>query len=408
MHFSEENYAFPFREIRDIFRKALRLIMSDDTFTEVSHSGWLSRIGKSITGALVGLIMTIAAFPLLWWNEGRSVQTFQGLIEGEKSCVEASAVAVDPVNDGKLVHTSARAEASDSVTDPVFGLRLTDTIKLLRQVEMFQWTEQKQTRTKTKLGGGEETVTVYTYRREWDSKMHRSSDFRKPDGHANPEPRYRSACFSAQQVSLGAFRIPDFLIEAWDDYKPHALPPQSVLPAALQSQAHWRDEWLFLSSNPDEPKVGDLRVAFQSIPEGEASVLARQIAGTFEPYATQHQTKIARIASGVQSKESMFAAAQSENTTMTWLLRGLGMVVMFLGLLSLFQPLKVVADVLPIAGRVVGAGTGMIAFLLAGIGSTATISLAWLWYRPLLGITILIATAGCFVLFARALRKKAT
>lgn len=102
----------------------------------------------------------------------------------------------------------------------------------------------------------------------------------------------------------------------------------------------------------------------------------------------------------------MFAAAKSENNLMTWLLRGLGAFLMFLGLVFIFQPFKVLADVLPLAGRIVGAGTGLIALLLAGVGSTLTISLAWLWYRPLLGVSILIVTVVCMVLIIRALSKK--
>lgn len=380
--------------------------MSDDTFTEVTQTGWLSRIGKSITGVLIGLVMTVGSFPLLWWNEGRSVKTYQGLVEGEKVCVEAAAESIDPANDGKLVHTSARAEAKDAVADPVFGLQLPGTIKLRRDVEIFQWTEHKKTRKKTKLGGGEETVTEYTYTKEWDDKIHRSSEFRKPQGHTNPEPAYRSESFSAKNVTFGAFRLPEFLIAAWNDYKPLALPAKETLPEAIRPRAQVRSDWLYLSANPDQPELGDVRVKFQSIPSGEASVLARQIKDTFEPYTTRSQTKISRIGSGVQSKESMFAAAKSENNMMTWLLRGLGALLMFLGLVFIFQPFKVLADVLPLAGRIVGAGTGLIAFLLAGVGSTLTISLAWLWYRPLLGAAILIVTVACFVLIIRALSKK--
>lgn len=380
--------------------------MNDDTFSEVTHTGWLSRIGKSITGLLIGLVMTVGSFPLLWWNEGRSVKTYQGLVEGEKVCVEAAAETIDPANDGKLVHTSARAEAKDAVADPVFGVQLPGTIKLRRDVEIFQWTEHKKTHKKTKLGGGEETVTEYTYTKEWDDTIHRSSEFRKSQGHTNPEPAYRSDSFSAKDVTLGAYRLPEFLIAAWNDYKPLPLPAKETLPEALRPRAHVRSDWLYLAVNPDQPELGDVRVKFQSIPSGEASVLARQIQNTFEPYTTRSDTKISRIASGVQSKESMFAAAKSENNLMTWLLRGLGAFLMFLGLVFIFQPFKVLADVLPLAGRIVGAGTGLIALLLAGVGSTLTISLAWLWYRPLLGVSILIVTVVCMVLIIRALSKK--
>ena len=157
----------------------------------------------------------------------------------------------------------------------------------------------------------------------------------------------------------------------------------------------------------DRPVNGDLRIKYDSIPAGDASALARQIRDTFEPYLTQVGTKISRIQSGVHSKESMFAAAQAENTLHTWLLRGLGMLLMFVGLALLFQPFKIFADILPLAGRIVGAGTGMVALLLAGMGSTLTISLAWLWYRPLLGAVVLIGSVALLTLLIRRLSKKA-
>ena len=46
----------------------------NDQFTEVEHVSWFGRIGGAFKGILVGLIMFVAAFPLLFWNEGRSVK----------------------------------------------------------------------------------------------------------------------------------------------------------------------------------------------------------------------------------------------------------------------------------------------------------------------------------------------
>ena len=47
--------------------------MSDpgDTFTEVTSRSWISRIGQSIVGVLIGLVMVIASIVVLFWNEGR-------------------------------------------------------------------------------------------------------------------------------------------------------------------------------------------------------------------------------------------------------------------------------------------------------------------------------------------------
>ena len=51
--------------------------MSDpgDTFTEVTSRSWISRIGQSIVGVLIGLVMVIASIVVLFWNEGRAIQT---------------------------------------------------------------------------------------------------------------------------------------------------------------------------------------------------------------------------------------------------------------------------------------------------------------------------------------------
>jgi hypothetical protein len=67
------------------------------------------------------------------------------------------------------------------------------------------------------------------------------------------------------------------------------------------------------------------------------------------------------------------------------------------------KPLSVFADVIPLLGSVVGAGAGVIAFLLAAAGSLITISIAWIFYRPLLGIGLLaLAGVALFFLFKRS------
>jgi hypothetical protein len=58
--------------------------MSDpgDTFTEVTSRSWISRIGQSIVGVLIGLVMVIASIVVLFWNERRAIQTARSLAEG--------------------------------------------------------------------------------------------------------------------------------------------------------------------------------------------------------------------------------------------------------------------------------------------------------------------------------------
>ncbi|MCA9169164.1 MAG: hypothetical protein KDB23_15925, partial [Planctomycetales bacterium] len=54
---------------------------------------------------------------------------------------------------------------------------------------------------------------------------------------------------------------------------------------------------------------------------------------------------------------------------------------------------------------IVGAGTGFIAFLMACIISLTTISIGWIVYRPLLGISLLAAAIACIVLLVKRLRQ---
>jgi hypothetical protein len=380
--------------------------MDNNVFTETTSTSWFSRIGNSIKGLLFGGIFIVLSIALLWWNEGRSVKTAKGLDDGEQVTVEAEAGTIDPAMQGKLVHVTGKTAVKTSASDAEFGLTTSDVIKLKRRVEVFQWVEDKSESSSRKIGGGEQTTTEYRYNRKWDEKIHDSSRFKHPQEHQNPPPRVLGAEFLAPDASLGAFRLPDFLLSQWRDCQPHKLPSMNQLPQPTRDLATLQNQWLVLSKFPDDPRVGDARVRFESIKTGDASVLARQVTDTFEAYATPYGTSIARITSGIQSKQAMFAAARKENKVVTWLLRAGGLLLMFFGFLALFQPLKILADILPLAGSIVGAGTGLVAFLLAAMGTFIVVALAWLWYRPVIGVSLLLLAGACLFLLFRALHRK--
>lgn len=71
----------------------------------------------------------------------------------------------------------------------------------------------------------------------------------------------------------------------------------------------------------------------------------------------------------------MFQQAQKSNTILTWLLRGAGYIVMVIGFSLILGPLSVFADVVPIFGTIVGAGTGFIAALIAGLLTFLTVEI---------------------------------
>src|SRR5262245_25115670 len=113
-----------------------------DTFTETTSQGWLSRLMGSIKSVLVGLVLFVVAFPILFWNEGNSVKTAKSLEEGAGVVVTVAADSVAAANDGKLVHLNGEATTTETLADDEFGVSV-NAIKLIRGVEMYQWDEEK-------------------------------------------------------------------------------------------------------------------------------------------------------------------------------------------------------------------------------------------------------------------------
>ena len=137
-----------------------------DTFREVTTVSWFGRIKRSVLGVGIGILLIAGMVFLLFWNEGRAVQTAKSLAEGASAVVSVAADAADPANEGKLVHVSGPVTATAVPQDADFGVAI-ESVRLVRKVEMYQWIETSKSETKTKVGGGEETVTTYSYSKGW-------------------------------------------------------------------------------------------------------------------------------------------------------------------------------------------------------------------------------------------------
>ena len=133
-------------------------------------------------------------------------------------------------------------------------------------------------------------------------------------------------------------------------------------------------------------------------------MLFRSVGNSFAPYVTQASGSIELLQIGEHTAEAMIAQAQADNVMLTWLIRLGGFVCMMVGLSLILRPLSVIADVLPIAGTIVGAGAGLIAFLVAAPLSLLTIAMAWLFYRPLLGIALIVIAGGLTMLLKAKLK----
>lgn len=379
---------------------------------KITVDSWGSRLKSSLMGFVVGPILALAAFPVLWSNEGCAVQTAKSLDEGAGAVVSVSADSVDAGNEGKLVHFSGTATTDETLRDDIFPVN-SAAIRFERTVEMYQWKEHESKETQKKVGGSTETKTTYTYSKDWASSAVRSQDFYEQEGHHNPAAMpYEGRAIAASHVKVGAFDLPDTLVKQMTNWEPLQL-EQSVpaqLDAGLRQRVDLMSGGLFIrgvgsKGSVASPEVGDARVKFQIVKAGPVSVISQQMGSTLSAYQTKAGDKLDMLETGAVAAEVMFKNAHAANTMRTWIVRGVGFFMLFLGFSMLFKPLQVMGDVIPFIGSIIGAGGAMVALMLAGGLSFLTIALAWVFYRPLLAVPLLLLGVGGIVALVMRNRK---
>ncbi len=369
--------------------------------TETTTIGWGSRLGSSFKGILVGLLLFVAGFPLLFWNEGRAVADTKTNEEGAASVVEATAAEIDPAQEGMLVHVVGEATTKDVLSDGEYGVSAT-AIRLSRTVEMYQWVESSHTHDEKKLGGKIERTTTYTCEKAWRTSAVSSDSFHgeNRDKYINPPARRElgTKVQYAKDVKVGARSLNESQIQSVGGEKPLAVKYQRVGSAG------------FSDGDAPDPKVGDIRVTFSSVAPHVVTIVAVQCGQGFRPYTAKSTKKqISDLRDGDFTAEEVFLAREKGNRILTWILRLAGFLCMFFGVKAVLAPLVVLADVVPFIGSIANFGTGLVAFVVAAPCALVTIAIAWIFYRPVIGVTLIIAAVAIvfFVLRKRAAAKAA-
>jgi hypothetical protein len=362
-----------------------------DSFTTVEHKGWLSRLGGSIVAAGFGLLLFVAMFPLLWWNEGRAVKTHLDLEEGRHNVVETPLDTIDTSLEGKLVHLSGTAKTDEVLKDD-FGAEA-NALQLRRVVEMLQWKEKKESKRRKKIGGGEETITEYSYSREWSDSPISSSSFKRT-GHENPGAfPFHGQQRTATNVSLGAHRLNAAQVAEIENFQ--RLPLDAISKTIKVPDGFRTDkDQFYRGANSDSPAIGDMRFYYEIVPATMISLVFKQVGAGFEPYTLSSGRLQELLVVGEQSAEEMYLHAESVNEMITWAVRAAGLFGMWFGLFLASSPLSVLLDILPIAGTIVSWGTGAMALVIAMLCSSITIAVSWFAYRPLYAVLVVVAAVA--------------
>ena len=385
---------------------------STGEFTETSHESWLSRIISSIKGLILGVLFVGGAVYGLFWNEGREVAQTKALNVGAKEVVSIDASTIDPRFEGRLVHLSGMASTEEVLQDKKYKVSVANALKLKRKVEYYQYKEDTRTTSKKNIGGSSTTQRTYSYSKQWVSRPINSSGFKNEQYRAANMARVQvdELVRPAKTVTIGGFTLSDGLLAKINTHKPVQLNEvvAAAAPKKRGGKKHATNKFspsyklmgnmYYYGNSLSEPEIGDVRVSFTYAEAGDYSIMAQQSGVSFTPYQTK-TNKLSLLKKGVLSADLMIEEAKANNKMVSWIFRGVGTLVVFFGFGLLMKPLSVMADVIPLLGNIVGAGTLLVSFLLALCVSVSTVAVAWIVYRPLLGIALLVISGS--ILFFR-------
>ena len=383
-------------------------------YTETTSKNWFQRMGESFSGILVGIVIICAATWLLWWNEERTFKTAGAIGEAELLTQELSDITkIDSNLNGQVIHATGRAETQEILRDNIFGVSA-NALNLKRDVEFYQWEEHSHSETRKKLGGGEETITTYTYDKAWTSSPVDSNSFKDPEyrGLNKTLANIEDSSIWARDINFGAYKLPDFLahsiggavslnIVSFD-----ARSVQNLLTVNnKRGLIHASGSTIYLGSNPNSPEIGDVRVSFTQILPADISLIAQISGNTFTQYKATNGYTFSRLSMGRVSMSDMFEGARSGNKIMAWVLRVVGVLLVVTGLKMVFAPLSVMGDIIPIVGTIIGAGTRFVAWMLGLAWSLIVIAVAWVRFRPLIAGILVAIAAGLVILSFMKSRK---
>ncbi|MEA2028076.1 MAG: TMEM43 family protein [Campylobacterota bacterium] len=374
-----------------------------DHYTETTRTSYGQNIGNSFKGIIGGLIFVVVSIGLLWWNEGRSVDQASALKEMQTNIVTLPNTNYDAQYNNNAVLLQGEVKPNGVVQDPHFGIK-SPVLVLSRNVQMYQWQENKTTHSEDKMGGSTETTTTYDYVKVWSSQEISSSSFKYPQGHHNPTMAYKSERYISD-AKMGDFYLSKNIVG-------HFTPNESFgdlssLPQQI-GEVDNHQSFLYKGLNPNDPQIGDIKITYSYAGGGEYSIAAKLNSQNVVAYNTQNGKSFVFVRSGIVSSDAIFKEEFQANAILTWVLRFVGLLVMFIGFNMILGPLVAIANVVPFIGSLIGAGTGLISAALTFIIGSLVIALAWFASRPLLSLVIIAVGVAIALLLSMKSKQKAS
>ena len=163
---------------------------------------------------------------------------------------------------------------------------------------------------------------------------------------------------------------------------------------------HQAGNVLYFGRVPGAPEVGDVRVTFEKVVPAKVTVMAVVDGDTFKPFKAKNGKRFQTLVMGTKSGDEIIEAEKEANNMILWFLRILGCLMVIGGLKGIFGFIETILKVVPFIAGIFGWGVGLVCTIIGVAWSLIVIAIAWLFYRPLLGISLLVLAGLLIWVFA--------
>lgn len=332
-------------------------------FIDTTLVGFSAMLAQAVALVPMGFYLCGVATLVLFQNEAR---------EDWGSMVSDTVVgptAPDAAFDGINMTVTAPLNADRPIGDPLF-FEPGPFVTVIRSVETYSWVERVSETVDRKWGGSADITTETTYHLEWTAEPPHTADFRYPDGHENPRPRFDDH-FTFANMQLGGWTL--------NPAQTLILTNEPVLPDSVR----WTEEgaalryvvepdgsrgaYYYGDANAAAPQLGDTRMTFHVVPSGVTMTAVGYGAGhTIGGLDWFKGLELVPVVPGSRQDVENFMGGLFQITR--WLGRIGGVVAVFFGLWLLIGPLFAVLDIAP--------PIGLAARIIAGL-VVVPAALAW-------------------------------
>ena len=163
---------------------------------------------------------------------------------------------------------------------------------------------------------------------------------------------------------------------------------------------HQASNVLYFGRVPGSPEVGDVRVTFEKVVPAKVTVMAVVDGDSFKPYKAKNGKRFQTLVMGKKSGDEIIDAEKEANNMFLWILRLVGVLMVIGGLKGIFGFIETILKVVPFIAGIFGWGVGLVCTIVGIAWSLIVIAIAWLFYRPLLGISLLVLAGFLVWVFA--------